>query len=344
MGGGGDYVNGTVVRAILVGMLAAACNGCGGGGIEETSNPQGKVGLVTDVGKVDDKTFNQSAYEGMMRAVSELGLHGAFIETTQPTDYEKNIQQFIDDGFGLIVTVGFMLGDATRTLALAHPEVSFAIVDFAYEPPLPNVRGMVFAEEQSGFLGGALAALMSKSKKIGFVGGKEIPPVVKFRLGYEAGARLVSPDCRVLSVYIDSFTDPARGKAAAESQIAEGADVLFGCGGTTGSGAVKAANDQGVFCIGVDQDEYLTTFSGGPAPYLLTSAMKRVDNAVYQAVKDYATGVFSAGTQVGVAANQGIDLAPFHDTETLIPLEVKARLAEIKAGLADGGIATGVAL
>lgn len=299
---------------------------------------QDKIGLVTDVGKVNDKTFNQSAYEGMMRAAQELGLHASFIETTQPTDYEKNIRQFIDDGYGLVITVGFMLGDATQKAAREHPNVKFAIVDFAYDPPLPNVLGLVFAEDESGFLAGALAALMTKTNKLGFVGGKEIPPVIKFRKGYEAGARYINSSVSVYGVYIDSFTDPARGRVAAESQIAEGADVIFGGGGTTGSGAIKAANDKKVYCIGVDTDEYLTTFANTGAPYLLTSAMKRVDNAVYNAIKDYASGAFVGGVKLGNAANEGIGLAPFHETESLVSDEIKVHLQGLQANLGDGSI------
>lgn len=186
-----------------------------------------RVGLVTDVGKVDDRTFNESAYNGMMRAVSEFGLKSAFIETQQPTDYDKNIEQFATGGYDLIITVGFMLGDATKKMAQKYPNVRFAIVDFAYDPPLDNIVGMVFAEEQSGFMAGALAGLMTKSKIVGMVAGVEIPPVIRFRKGYEAGVKHVCADCEVLGVYIDSFIDPARGKTAAMSQIDEGADVIF---------------------------------------------------------------------------------------------------------------------
>lgn len=197
-----------------------------------------RVGLVTDVGKVDDRTFNESAYKGMMRAVKEFGIKSAFIETQQPTDYDKNIEQFAAAGYDMIITVGFMLGDATKKMAQKYPQVRFTIVDFSYDPALDNVVGLLFAEEQSGFMAGALAGLMSESKIVGMVAGVEIPPVIRFRKGYEAGVKHVCADCEVLGVYIDSFIDPARGKTAAMSQIDEGADVIFGGGGTTGSGAI----------------------------------------------------------------------------------------------------------
>ena len=304
-----------------------------------------KVGLVTDVGKVNDGTFNQYAYEGFMKAAKEFGLESAFIETQQPTDYEKNVKQFIDEGYGMIVTVGFMMGETTKKMAEAHPDVKFAIVDYAYDPAIPNVQGLVFREDQSGFLAGALAGQMTKSKVVGIVAGMEIPAVKKFRNGYENGVAYVCPDCKVIGVYIDSFTDPARGKAAAESQIAEGADVIFGAGGPTGSGAILGAAQQGVWVIGVDQDEYFTTFKGGKekgADKLLSSAGKRVDVAVYNAVKAAATGTFKGGTVVFDAASNGVGLTPFHDAEKAIPDAAKAKLDEIFKLMAEGKLDTGV--
>ena len=305
-----------------------------------------QVGLVTDVGKVDDRTFNEFAYKGMMRAVNEFGLKSAFIETQQPTDYEKNIEQFASAGYDVIITVGFMLGDATKKLAQKYPQVHFTIVDYAYDPPVANIVGLLFAEDQAGFLAGALAGSMTKSKTVGMVAGADIPPVVRFRKGYDAGVKHVCAKCELLGVYIDSFNDPARGKTAALSQIDEGADVIFGGGGITGSGAILGAAQAGAWVIGVDQDEYLTTFKQGEAQganKLLSSAMKRVDNAVYGVIKMAVEGTFKGGTHVYEANNDGIGLAPFHATESAIPEAVKAQLQEIAAGLKAGTIKTGVA-
>ena len=304
-----------------------------------------QVGLVTDVGKVDDRTFNEFAYQGMLRAVKEFGLKSAFIETLQPTDYEKNIEQFAAAGYEIIITVGFMLGDATKKMAQKYPQVRFAIVDFAYTPPVENIVGLTFAEDQAGFLAGALAGLMTRTKTVGLVAGMEIPPVVRFRKGYEAGVRYVCRDCRVLGVYIDSFTDPARGKTAALSQVDEGADVIFGAGGTTGSGALLGAAQAGAWVIGVDQDEFVTTFKHGQVPganKLLSSAMKRVDNAVYGAVKMAVEGTFKGGTHLFDARSEGVGLAPFHATEGSVPEAVKTRLQEIAAGLQAGTLKTRV--
>lgn len=300
-----------------------------------------KVALVTDVGKIDDRTFNEFAYKGMIRAADEFGLQTAFIETMQPTDYDKNIEQFVSEGFNMIITVGFMLGDATKRMAEKYPNVHFIIVDYGYDPPIPNVMGLVFDEGQAGFMAGALAGMMTKSKVVGTVAGKEIPPVVRFRKGYDAGVKHVCPDCKVLGVYIDSFTDPARGKTAALSQMEEGADVIFGFGGLTGSAAILNAAQAGAWVIGVDQDEYMTTFKEGRATgsnRVLSSAMKRIDVAVYDAVKASLGGEFKGGTHLVDAAGDGVGLAPFHDAEKAIPAKVKNTLNQLYQQLKSGEI------
>ncbi len=326
-----------LVLLLVFSLFAIGCS-------KEEEAAEAKVGLVTDVGKVDDKTFNQFAYEGMMRAAEDFDFQADYIETQQPTDYEKNIRTFAEEGYEVIITVGFLITDATYKMAQEYGDVNFVGVDQFYENPLDNTLGIQFAEDQSGFIAGALAAMMSESGVIGFVGGIEIPPVIKFRKGYESGAKHINPDIKVLGVYIDSFTAPDRGKAAAEAQIADGADVIFGAGGPTGSGAIVAAMEKEVYGIGVDQDEYYTTMGGGPAPYLLTSAMKRVDNAVYDALESHFKSTWEGGIYVGNAANDGVAYAPFHDAAEKVPAEVKERLDEILEKLADGSLKTGVTL
>jgi basic membrane protein A len=306
-----------------------------------------KVGLVTDVGKINDGTFNQYAYEGLVRAEEELGIEIAYIETQAPTDYDKNLQQFADQGFNLIIGVGFLMGDAVKAAAERNPNINYAIVDFAYDPALPNVRGIVFAEDEAGYLAGVLAASMTQSGTIAAVGGVEIPPVQKFLLGYENGAKSVNPDVDVKKVYIDSFTDRARGAEAARSFIAEGADVIFGAGGQTGSGGIQAAAQDGVFVIGVDQDEFVTTFQNGSAPgadKIISSAIKRVDVAVLTVIQEVVDGTFEGGTEVFNAANEGVGLASFNQAEATIPQEAKDRVETALTGLADGSVTTGVQL
>jgi basic membrane lipoprotein Med (substrate-binding protein (PBP1-ABC) superfamily) len=333
---------------VVLSLLLSACAPAATPVPATPEPPKLRVGLVTDVGKVNDGTFNEFAYKGMMQAVEEFGLESAFIETLAPTDYEKNITQFAEEGYDVIITVGYMLTDATRKLAPEYTDIKFGGVDQdQYQGTIDNVMGLMFSEDQSGFLAGALAGQMTQSKVVGIVCGMEIPPVIKFRKGYENGVHHVCPDCNVLGVYIDSFTDPARGKEAALSQIAEGADVIFGAGGPTGSGGILAAAAEGIWVIGVDQDEYLTTFGRGSVEghdKLISSAMKRVDVSVYTAIKNAVEGTFKGGNLLFVAANEGVGLAPFHDTEDAIPQAVKDKLQEIYKGLADGSITTGVVL
>ncbi len=313
-----------------------------------TDAPELRIGLVTDIGRVNDGTFNQFAHEGALKASKELGVEYRFIETQNQADYAINLETLLEEGFNVIVTVGFLIADATYAAAKANPEVFFIGVDqdFAGDRELPNLIGVQFREDQAGFLVGTLAGMLTETGIVGFIGGIDIPPVKRFRVGYENGVAFVNPNAQVLGTYIPSFSDPATGASVANQFIGEGADIIFGAGGPTGSGAIKAAAEQGVFVIGVDQDEYFTTFGGGTSPganRLISSALKSVNVGVYDQIIAIANGRFTGnGNYILTVENGGISYAPFHDTEDQIPAAVVARLEEIKAGLADGTITTGV--
>lgn len=306
----------------------------------------GTVCLVTDVGRVNDGTFNQYAYQGMTEAADEFGLESTFIETQAQTDYETNINTCVDEGYNVIITVGFLIGESTKAAAAANPDVYFIGIDQFYgDDATDNLVGILFREDQGGFLAGALAAMMTESGTIAGVYGVEIPPVVKFRNGFEQGAKYITEDINVLGVYIDSFTAPDRGAEAADQFIGEGADVIFGAGGPTGSGGIKRAAEEEVWVIGVDQDEYFTSFGGGTTPgaeFLISSAVKAVNVGVYDMIAALISGEGWAGGGHYVldAANGGITYAEPHDAA--VPEDVLADLAEILAGLADGSIETGV--
>jgi len=308
------------------------------------------VCLVTDIGRINDGTFNQYAYEGMQQAVEEYDLEDTYIETISETDYEVNINSCLEEGFEAIITVGFMLGDTTLAAATANPDVYFIGIDqFQVEYP-ENYVGILFREDQVGFLAGVLAALVAEELEadtIAGVYGVEIPPVIKFRNGYEQGAWYVNPDLNVLGVYIPDFYDPAAGASAAEQFMGEGAVVIFGAGGPTGSGGILAAAQQDVYVIGVDQDEYLTTFGGGETPgseYLISSATKRVDVAVFTALSFLAEGDYEnfpgGGMLTMSAENDGVGLAPAHDSD--ISEEIYAAADEVFELLATGELDTGV--
>ncbi|WP_117000480.1 BMP family ABC transporter substrate-binding protein [Desertimonas flava] len=304
-----------------------------------------RVNLVTDIGKVDDGTFNQFAYDGMTAANECFGIEDtSFIETVAQSDYASNIATSLESNPNVVVTVGFLLTDDTKAAAEANPDVSFIGVDQYLDEYPANMAGEQFAEDQAGYLAGVIAASLSQSGVIGVVGGLEtVPPVVKLVNGYTVGAQSVNPDITVLSVYSDSFTDPASGASTANQFIGEGADVIFGAGGQTGSGGVSAAAEQGVWGIGVDQDEYFTTFAGGTAAgseYLASSAVKRVDLSTFQLIAAAVAGEFEGGLYVGDASNNQIAFAPAHDAD--VPAEVTAAAEAALAGLADGSITTGI--
>lgn len=303
-----------------------------------------KVTLVTDIGKVDDRTFNQYAYEGMTSAAKCFGFETSFIETASEADYAKNISTALDGKPNVVITVGYLLAEATLNAATASPTVNWIGIDQFQAAYPTNYVGVLFREDQGGFLAGSLAGLLTKSNVVGVVGGREdVPPVVRFVNAFEAGAKASNAKADVKKIYNESFTDTAKGASDAKQFIGEGADVIFGAGGKTGSAAVQEATKQGKWGIGVDQDEYFSTFSGGTAPgaeFLATSAVKRVDLGVFDNLTAAVKGEFKGQAFSLTAANDGITYAPFHDAK--IPAEVAAKLETIRKGLADGSIDTGV--
>lgn len=320
-------------------------------GTSTTAGRKLKLGLVTDLGKVNDGTFNEFAHKGAERAAQDFDLEYRYIETVAQADYEKNIQTLIDEQFDIIVTVGFLIADATLKEAKQHPEIKFIGVDQFYpegdaEKSAPNLVGLQFREDQAGFMAGAIAGMMTKSGTIGVVAGIDIPPVKRFANAYKHGAEYVRPDVNVLLTYVPSFTDPAQGASVANQFIGEGADVIFGAGGPTGSGGIKAAAEKGVWVIGVDQDEFTTTFGAGSAPgadKILTSAIKRVDVAVHDEIKKVTDNTFKGGgIALYDAKANGVGYADFHNAAPNVPAAVQTRMEEILSKLADGSLTTGV--
>lgn len=308
------------------------------------------VGLVTDVGEIDDKSFNQSAWEGVQQAADELGAQIDFIETQDAKDYANNIGLFANNNYDVIVTVGFAMGEATAEAATQYPDINFIGVDQfqAWEfdgddsTNIDNLAGLIFHEDNSGFLAGALAAMLSESGTVGAVLGTDlVPPVVAFKEGYEGGARYINPDINLISTYhpggLDvAFTDPEWGASTAKQALDQGADVIFGAGGKTGNGAlIEVAGADGAFCIGVDSDQWQTVPEAHSC--LVSSAMKLITPGVFDLVSAANNGEFPAGNFFGDAG-----LAPFYDFDgTAVTDEMKATLEEIDAGLRDGSIETG---
>jgi basic membrane protein A len=338
---------------LVASMILSACGGAGGAGGGKL-----KIGLVTDVGGVNDKSFNQSAWAGAQKGANEFGFDVKYIESKQPTDYEKNIDQFATEKYNVILTVGFLMGDATAVKAKQYPNIKFAIIDNAYFPTkgvaycddtkkdcyadggLTNVTSLMFQEDQVGYLAGVLAAGMSKTGVVCTVSGMEIPPVVRFVVGFQNGAKWAKPDIKTpLNVYIPSFTDPAKGKETGQSMIGQGCDVVFGVGGNTGNGGLLAAKEKGLMAIGVDVDQYNTYPEVKDA--LLSSAAKNVDAAVYNYLKTVKDGTVKAGVATANLSNGGVGLAPFHDWDSKVPQAVKDKIKEAADGLKSGKLQTG---
>src|SRR5215216_1400827 len=270
-------------RLFAVFLILAILPACRPKALDCTSAEAFCVGLVTDIGKINDKSFNQSAWKGVQQAANELGATINYIETVDRKDHDKNIAVFGDAGYDVIVTVGFQLGDATLGAAAIYPNTKFIGVDQVQTDPVENVAGLNFLEDQAGFLVGALAAMMSESHKIGAVCGPDSVPAVK-RLGegYRAGAAYAdSVRGTTTEVYVvyhndvsfeKAFVDPEWGSATAKSLMDQGAYVIFGCGGITGNGEIIAADQAGAYAVGVDSDQYWTVPEA--APRVLSSAMK----------------------------------------------------------------------
>lgn len=343
---------------VLGGILAAGIMvvACGGGGGNSGSSGSGcsktyKVGLVTDVGKLSDKSFNANSYKGVTdaQADSSLCVTGKAIESSVEDDYPKNIQTFIDQKYDMVVTVGFKLGDATIKAAKANPNVKFVMVDFAdfggiaAKNTPANLLGLTFQEDQAGFMAGAVAALASKTGSIAGVYGLDIPPVHKYRVGYEAGAKYVNPSIKTLGIYqpesgAKDFNDPDFGKQNALTFFSQGADVVFGAGGNTGNGALLAAHEQKKLCVGVDVDQYVSY--PDVQDCLITSAEKHLALAVKTAITSGVKGSFTNGIQNFDAKNNGVGYSPFHNFSSQLSSN-QSKLDTIFKGLADGSIQTG---
>ena len=300
--------------------------------------PRVRIGLVFDVGGRDDKSFNDAAWRGLERARDELGVDVTTIEPSDGADREAALRQLASRQLDLVIGVGFIFSADLERLAKAFPDVRFAGVDYAptSDAPLPpNLSGLRFREHEGSFVVGAIAALTSKSKIVGFVGGMKIPLIRKFEAGYIAGVKHVCPRCTVLSAYAGTepkaFADPTLGQELASAQYDRGADVIYHAAGKTGAGVLAAASARGRLAIGVDSDQ----FHEAPC-CVLTSMIKRVDVAVYDVIRDVQRGAFASGIHELGLADDGVGFVADDHNLRLLPEPVRAQaralVAEIVAG------------
>jgi basic membrane protein A len=326
-----------VMAALALGV--AACgddddNGGGGGG-GEAQGESIKAGIVTDIGGLNDRSFNFLANKGMEQAKSDLGIDTRTLISKSNGDYVPNLTTLAQQQYDLIVPVGFLMADATNTVATKFPQANFAIVDFsasALKDKPKNVQGLLFKEQEAGYLAGYLAGLWAKDNKaktISTVGGQKIPPVDHYIAGYQAGAKAAYPGIETLNGYSQDFVDQAKCKEIALDQIAQGSKVVFQVAGQCGLGALDAAKEKGVQGIGVDADQ------GYLGPHILTSALKKVDVAVFQAVKRAQGGHFKGGTDVTeTVKNGGVGIGKLSAEGQKYASQIK----EIQQQIADGEI------
>lgn len=280
-----------VVFALLVGVLVPTP-------AQNATAPAFKVGMVSDVGGLQDGSFNQSAYGGLQRTAKELGAGVKAIESRAHEEYEPNLQALASEGFDLIWGIGFMMQDAVDQTARQNPTRQFALIDAV--AAAPNVTSITFKEEESAFLMGVMAAKATKTRKVGFVGGMDIGVVHRFDYGFQAGVKAVDPTIEVKRVYAGTFADPAKGKEIGLSLIDHGVDVLFHASGATGIGVIDAAASRKVYAIGVDVDQ------NSLAPeYVLSSAMKHIDVAVYSVSKAVQEGTLKGGQVLDLGLKEG---------------------------------------
>ena len=298
------------------------------------------MGLVFDVGGRGDKSFNDAAYRGLERGQQELGITFQTLETGEGADREAQMRQLAASGSKLVFGIGFLFTDDIKQLAKEFPDVKFACVDYtvtAGESLPPNLVALKFREEEGSYLVGALAALVSKTGKVGFVGGMEIPLIKKFEAGYKAGVKAVRPSTAVLVKYAGStgsaFKDPAKGKELALSEYHQGADVIFHASGSTGLGVFEAAREQKKLAIGVDSDQH------DEAPgVVLTSMVKRVENAVFDTIQGAKAGSFRGGIREFGLAENGVDWVYDERNRALIPDHAKATVDSLRTEIVAGRI------
>ncbi|MCW2926964.1 MAG: family transporter substrate-binding protein [Thermoleophilia bacterium] len=311
--------------AVTLVLASAVVAGCGKSGDDDDSDSKGgsksdgpKVGLVTDVGGLNDRSFNFLANKGFEQAKDELGATGAVIESKSDSDYGKNLGSQVTSKADIVVGIGFLMGDAVKSAAEKAPDTNFAIVDFTYTDEKgewtgpDNVAGIVFKEQEAGYLAGVIAGAaeeageidgLNEQKIVSAVGGQEIPPVVKYIAGFKAGVLSQCKDCQVLVDYSQDFIDQSKCQDRANKQIAKGSDIVFQVAGQCGLGALSAAKEKSVWGVGVDADQaYL-------GDHIMTSAMKRVDTSVFTMIKGAADGDFPAGkTSVFGLAEDGVGI------------------------------------
>ncbi len=305
----------------------------------EDAGPALKVGLVTDIGGLDDRSFNFLANRGLEQALDELGVEGRVLISEADADYVPNLTSLAKQDYDLVIAVGFLMAAALEKVATRYPDVDFAIIDYSQadmKSKPKNVRGLLFKEQEAGYLVGYLAGLITKAEAgakqvIGSVGGLKIPPVDRYIAGYQAGAKAANPEITTLNAYSQDFVDQAKCKELALDQISRGAHVVFQVAGQCGLGALSAAQEKNMRGIGVDADQ---AFLG---PHIATSALKKVDVAVFQTIQDVQGGGFNGGEDTVFDVASGA--VGIGEIAASVPADAVAEVKRVQAEIAAGTIA-----
>ena len=289
-----------------------------------------KIGMVTDVGGVNDGSFNQSAWEGLQRAAENFGCEVKYIESKGDADFVPNIESFLDEDYDLIICTGYVMADAVRDAAELYPDQKFAIIDDASNADLDNVTCMMFEQEQASYLVGLAAGYTTESNIVGFVTGAANETMNSFGYGYCAGVLDANPDATILQYNANSFGDASAGKTAVNTMVTKGADVVFHAAGGTGLGVIDGCKENGIWAIGVDSDQ-----SPLAPETILTSALKRVDNACYDATKKAILGTLEGGVATYDLAAGGVDIAPTTDN---LSKDVLEKIEDAKKDIIAGDL------
>ena len=291
-----------------------------------------KAAMVTDVGGINDQSFNQSAWAGMERARDELGIEVVYMESNQEADYAPNLETLYDQENDLIWGIGFMMGDKVREAAEINPEQKYACIDMFYQDPPENLVGVNFKEQECSFLVGYIAGKMTKVNKVGFVGGMDFDVIHRFHYGFMAGVKTANPECEVLVQYAGAFDDVTKGKSIANQMYQKGADIVFHAAGFTGTGVIEAAKENKRYAIGVDMDQNFLAPDN-----VITSAVKRVDNGIFNVTRDLKEGRFAGGENVVYGlAEGGVDIAPTSDKH--VPKAILDEVALLKKDVISGKV------
>lgn len=335
----------------LVVVFLPGCNG------EETTDGEEpatevKAAMITDTAGLGDKSFNDLTWSGFEKARDELGIEVKVLESATQNDYESNLDQLAAAGYSPLCATGFLLTETVSKLSTAYPETMFFNIDGFFDPVPDNVVGVGFKENEGSYLAGVVAGLATKDtfddrlnsdNVIGFVGGMDVPLIRKFQAGYEAGAKSVNPDVKIVALYTGSWNDVAKGKELGLSLIEQGADVIYAAAGGCGEGTVRACQEKGALFIGVDADQYNTIANSGDV--MLTSMMKNIDIVVFDLLEQFVDGKFPAGTMAVFGLKEGgVGLAPWHDFEDKVPQAIKDAVAQASDDIISGAVTVPEAL